>query len=253
MTAGASAIVPVDVLAVGAHPDDAELGCGGTLARLAASGRRVGLLDLTRGEAGSRGTPEIRAREAAEAARRLGAAFRVTLDLGDGALRTDRSAELEVIDVVRRARPRLVFAQHGEDRHADHGRASRLVTDACFYAGLRNVPSERAPHRPQQVVYYPSSWVAAPTFLVDVTDAFERKRNAIRAYESQFHAAGVTGPETFVSSKAFLDGVESLARAFGRAAGVLYAEAFVSRVPPILADPVAAFEGLEPQFPPGAP
>lgn len=243
-------IVPVDVLAVGAHPDDVELGCGGTLARLVAAGRRVGILDLTRGEAGSRGTPETRAAEAAEAARRLGSSFRVALDLGDGALRTDRAAELAVIEVVRRARPRLVLAQHPDDRHADHGRASRLVTDASFYAGLGNVPSEHPPHRPQQVVYFPSSWVPAPSFLVDVTASFPAKLEAIRSYASQFHREGGEGPDTFISSRGFLDGVEALARAFGRAAGVLFAEGFVSRVPPLLADPVAAFEGREPLFPP---
>src|SRR5262249_7224835 len=134
---GRMTVVPVDVLAVGAHPDDVELGCGATVATLVAKGRSVGILDLTRGEMGTRGTPELRAGEAAEAARILGAAFRETLDLRDGGLRTDREAELQVIDVIRRSRPKLILSMPPSERHPDHARASRLVTDASFYAGLR--------------------------------------------------------------------------------------------------------------------
>jgi bacillithiol biosynthesis deacetylase BshB1 len=236
----------VDILAFGAHPDDVELGCGGTLVALARKGYRFGLCDLTRGEAGTRGTPETRAVEALRAAAILGAAFRFPLDLGDGALRTDRAAELEVIGIVRRARPRLVLAPWESDRHPDHVRASRLVTDAAWYAGLRTLGTPEPAHRPQQVVYYPSSLIAAPTFLVDVTATFETKLEALRAYRSQFHDAGSTEPETYVSTKGFWDGVTARAQAFGRSIGVRFAEGFLSRVPPRLDDPVAAFEGFEP-------
>jgi N-acetylglucosamine malate deacetylase 1 len=238
----------VGILAVGAHPDDVELGCGGTLALLSRLGRKVGILDLTRGEAGTRGTPETRAAEAAESARILGALFRDGLDLGDGNLRTDRAAELEVIEVIRRRRPRLVFAPLPNDRHPDHVRASRLVTDAAFYAGLRALETGRPPHRPQQVVYYPSTFLAEPTFLVDVTDTLETKIAAVRAFRSQFYDATSTEPATFISSPEFLEGVTARARAFGRLANVGAAEGFVSPRPPLLADPLAAFDGFEPGF-----
>lgn len=239
----------VEVLAVGAHPDDVELGCGGTLATLVARGQRVGILDLTRGEMGTRGTPEGRAAEAAEAARILGARFRETLDLGDGGLRTDREAELAVVEVVRRRRPRLVLAPLPSDRHPDHVRAGKLTTDAAFYAGLRALVTGLPAHRPQQVVYYPSTFVAELSFLVDVSAAFETKLAAVRAFRSQFHDPASTEPETFISSRAFLDGVVGRAQAFGRLSNVTYAEGFVALRPPSLADPLGAFEGYEPGFP----
>lgn len=238
----------VEILAVVAHPDDVELGCGGTLALLSRRGRKVGILDLTRGEAGTRGTPETRAAEAAESARILGALFRDGLDLGDGNLRTDRAAELEVIEVIRRRRPRLVFAPLPNDRHPDHVRASRLVTDAAFYAGLRALETGRPPHRPQQVVYFPSTFLAEPTFLVDVTETLETKLSAVRAFRSQFYDASSTEPATFISSPEFLEGVTARARSFGRLANVGAAEGFVSPRPPLLADPLAAFDGFEPGF-----
>ncbi len=238
----------VEILAVGAHPDDVELGCGGTLALLARAGRSVGILDLTRGEAGTRGTPETRAAEAAEAARLIGARFRDGLDLGDGNLRTDRAAELEVIEVVRRRRPRLVFAPLPNDRHPDHVRAGRLVADAAFYAGLRALETGLPPHRPQQVVYFPSTFLAEPTFLVDVTETLEVKLAAVRAFRSQFFDPASEEPSTFISSPEFLDGVTARARAFGRLANVGAAEGFVSPRPPLLSDPLAAFDGFEKGF-----
>jgi bacillithiol biosynthesis deacetylase BshB1 len=244
-----TAILPVVILAFGAHPDDVELGCGGTLAALAQRGYRFGICDLTRGEAGTRGTPETRAAEARRAAEILGAAFRVTLDLGDGNLRTDRVAELEVIAVVRAARPRLVFAPWEAARHPDHARASRLVTEAAWYAGLRALETGLPAHRAQQVLYYPSSPVAEPSFLVDVTATFEVKLEAIRAFRSQFYHPEATEPDTYISTKGFLDGIATRAQAIGRLANLPYAEAFLSRVPPRVDDPVAAFEGYEPGFP----
>ena len=238
----------VEILAVGAHPDDVELGCGGTLALLARAGRSVGILDLTRGEAGTRGPPETRAAEAGEAARLIGARFRDGLDLGDGNLRTDRAAELEVIEVVRRRRPRLVFAPLPNDRHPDHVRAGRLVTDAAFYAGLRALETGLPPHRPQQVVYFPSTFLAEPTFLVDVTGTLEVKLAAVRAFRSQFFDPGSREPATFISSPEFLEGVTARARAFGRLANVGAAEGFVSPRPPLLSDPLTAFDGFEKGF-----
>jgi bacillithiol biosynthesis deacetylase BshB1 len=244
----AGAVVPVDVLAFGPHPDDVELGCGGTLALLASRGRGVGIVDLTRGEMATRGTPEIRAAEAAEAARLLGARFRTNLDLEDGNLRTDRAAQLLVIEAVRRARPRLVLAPWAEDRHPDHERAGRLVAEAAWYAGLAKLETGLPAYRPDQVVFYAAYALLQPTFLVDITASFETKAAALRAHKSQFHDpadAASAEPETYVSSRSFRDGVEARARAYGRVANVAYAEGFVSKNPPTLADPAAAFAGYE--------
>ena len=241
--------VPVDVLAFGAHPDDVELGCGGTLAALVARGYRVGICDLTRGEAGTRGTPETRAAEARRAAEILGAAFRVTLDLGDGNFRTDRAAELDVIAVVRAARPRIVLAPWVAARHPDHARASKLVAEAAWYSGLRSLDTGMPAWRPQQVLYYASSPVAQASFLVDVTAVFETKIRAIEAYRSQFHDPASAEPETYISTRGFRDGIRARAQALGQMAGVAYAEAFLAHVPPRVDDPVTAFEGYEPGFP----
>ncbi len=238
-------IEPVDVLAFSPHPDDAELGCGGTLATLARRGLSFGIVDLTRGEMGTRGTPEIRELESREAARILGARFREALDLGDGGLRTDRAAELHVVETVRRARPRLVLAPLPADRHPDHARAGLLVSQAAWYAGLAKLQTGLPPHRPDHVVFYATYVLAPPTFLVDVSATFATKLEALRAYRSQFHDPNSHEPETYVSSKGFFDGIEARARALGRIANVEYAEGFVSNAPPTLADPVAAFLGYE--------
>jgi N-acetylglucosamine malate deacetylase 1 len=237
-----------DVLAVGAHPDDVELGCGGLLAALGRKGRTTGILDLTRGEAGTRGSPRERATEGVEAARILGALFRDALDLGDGNLRTDREAELRVIERIRLRRPRLVLAPLPADRHPDHVRAGRLVTDASFYAGLRSLVTDLPPHRPQQVVYYPSTFLAEPTFLVDVSEVLDVKLAAIRAFRSQFFDPDSSEPPTFISTPEFLEGVTARARAFGRLANVAAAEGFVAPRPPLLSDPVGAFDGFEKGF-----
>ena len=177
----------VDVLAIAAHPDDVELTCGGTLARLKAAGYRFGIVDLTRGEMGTRGSAEIRGKEAARAAEILGAEFREALDLGDGGLRRGREEELAVIDVIRREKPRLILTPYPDDRHPDHRRAGQLVTDAAFYAGLRKLETAHPAHRPQQTVYFPTFDPQTPTFVVDVTPYIEIRRAAMRAFESQFH------------------------------------------------------------------
>lgn len=238
-------VEPVDVLAFSPHPDDAELGCGGTLAALARRGLSFGIVDLTRGEMATRGTPEIRAREAREAARILGSRFRETLDLGDGGLRTDRAAELRIVETVRRARPHVVLAPLPTDRHPDHARAGRLVPEAAWYAGLVKLETDLPPHRPDQVLYYATYVLVMPTFLVDVSATFATKLEALRAYRSQFHDPNSREPETYVSSVGFFDGIEARARTLGRIANVEYAEGFVSNAPPTLVDPVAAFFGYE--------
>ena len=243
-----SSIERVDVLAVSAHPDDVELTCGGTLAKLAASGRSFGIVDLTRGEMGTRGSAEQRDREAREAAKILGAAFRRTLDLGDGGLRTGRAEELALVDEIRRARPRLVLAPFPEDRHPDHARAGRLAADAAYYAGLRRLETAHPAHRPQQVLFFSTMYEHRPDFVVDVTATHEIKMRAIRAFASQFHDPDSTAPTTMLSTEIFLAGVEGRSRSLGMAIGVQFGESFRTMRPPRIDDPIAAFEGFEPGF-----
>jgi bacillithiol biosynthesis deacetylase BshB1 len=238
----------IDVLAIGAHPDDIEMTCGGTLARLASSGRRVGLLDLTRGEMGTRGTPDIRAAEAARAAELLGAVFRRSLDLGDGGLRTGRAEELALLAEIRRAKPRLVFAPYPQDRHPDHARAGRLATDASFYAGLRKIETEHPAHRPQQVIYYSTMIGRSPEFVVDVTEFHARKMEAIRAFASQFHDPASKEPATVLTQPSFLANIEARSREHGLLIGVEFGEGFRSIRPPRIDDILQAFEGFEPGF-----
>jgi bacillithiol biosynthesis deacetylase BshB1 len=240
--------MPVDVLAISAHPDDVELTCGGTLVQLKARGYRFGIVDLTRGEMGTRGTPEIRAAEAQRAAEILGAEFRQTLDLGDGGLRKDREQELLVIDVIRREKPRLILAPYPDDRHPDHRRAGQLVTDASYYAGLRKLETAHPAHRPQQAIYFSTFDLQPPHFLVDVTAVIETRRAAMRAFASQFHNADSTEPPTVLSQQNFLEVLDSRARQFGAMIGVEFAEGFLSRRPPRIDDLPKAFEGFEPGF-----
>jgi len=230
----------VDVLAVGAHPDDVELGCGATLARLSRAGRRVGILHLTSGEAGSRGTSEERRREAKRAGEILGAATVEFLALGDGALRTAEAEEDELIAALRRLRPELVLGPAPDDRHPDHGRAHRLVRDACFYAGLGR-RGRGDPHRPAALfAYLQHDAVFAPSFVVDVTADWETKMAALDAYATQIHrpgAAAAAGPETVTASRRFRLAVEGRARHFGQLVGAELGEPFWSRTPLAVADP----------------
>jgi bacillithiol biosynthesis deacetylase BshB1 len=233
----------VDVLAIGAHPDDVEICCGGALARLVAAGRRVGILHLTCGEAGTRGTAERRRGEAERAAQILGASTLDILDLGDGALRTGPAEEEAVIEVLRRRRPELVFAPTPADRHPDHGRAHRLVVDACFYAGLAR-RGAGAPHRPAAVFAYMQHDLFEPSFVVDVTAVWDIKMRALDAYESQIHSAGggadaepAAGPPTKISSPQTRRMIEGRARHYGNIAGVEFAEPFWSRTPLAVDDP----------------
>ncbi len=240
--------MPVDVLAIAAHPDDVELTCGGTLASLRARGYRFGIVDLTRGEMGTRGTPEIRQAEARHAAEILGADFRETLDLGDGGLRKDREQELIVIDVIRREKPRLILTPYPDDRHPDHRRAGQIVTDAAYYAGLRRLETGHPAHRPQQTIYFSTFEAHQPDFLVDVTPFIELRRAAMRAFVSQFHDPTSKEPQTVLSQQSFLDTIEARARHFGAMIGVEFAEGFRSRFPPRIDDLVKTFSGYEPGF-----
>ncbi len=240
--------MPVDVLAIAAHPDDVEMTCAGTLVRLKGAGKRFGIVDLTRGEMGTRGSDAIRRREAEHAAKILGADFREALDFGDGGLTGSREQELALMDVIRREKPRLVLTSFPEDRHPDHARAGRLATDAAFYAGLRKIETSHPAHRPQQTIYFSTGYVHEPDFVVDVTATMETRRAAIRAFTSQFHREDSAEPQTVISQRSFLEMLEARARHFGFLIGVEFGEGFLSKRPPRIDDPIAAFEGFEPGF-----
>jgi bacillithiol biosynthesis deacetylase BshB1 len=222
-----------DILVACAHPDDAELVMGGTIAREAARGRRVALLDLTRGESGSRGTPETRAAEAQEAARVLGAAHRESPGLPDAGLAAVPAHKDPVVAALRRLRPRVVLLQHWEQRHPDHAAASRIVYDACFLAGLRSYRPDLGPaFRPAKLAYAATMTEATdvvPTFVVDVTPFWETKARAIAAFASQFTPApGETG---VLPLDRFQEAVELAGRRHGQRIGVRYGEGFVTREP----------------------
>jgi bacillithiol biosynthesis deacetylase BshB1 len=234
----------LDVLAIGAHPDDVELGSGGTLALLARRGKRVGIAHLTRGEAGTRGTAAERRREAEQAAAALGVAELEFLDCGDGGLRTGVAEEDALIALLRRLRPELVLGPPPVDRHPDHGRACRLVEEACFYAGLTR-RGEGTPHRPAAVWSYMGHDSFEPDLVVDVGEVWEAKMAALDAYQSQLHQLGADRrePATKVATPEFRLAIEGRARHFGLLIGAAYGEAFVSRLPLAVGDPLALLPG----------
>jgi len=233
-----------DVAAVCAHPDDAELVMGGTIARAVAAGRRVAMLDLTRGESGSRGTPETRAAEALEAARVLGAAHRESLSLPDAGLSVVPEHKDAAVAALRRLRPRVVLLQHWEQRHPDHAAASRIVYDACFLAGLRNYRPDLGPaFRPAKLVYATTMTEAneiRPSFVVDVTAVWDIKLRAIAAFASQFTPA--PGETAILPLDRFRDAVELAGRRHGQHIGVRFGEGFVTREP-LAVDDVASLAG----------
>jgi bacillithiol biosynthesis deacetylase BshB1 len=235
----------VDVLVFSAHPDDTELSAGGTVAKLVAEGKRVGLVDLTHGEMGTRGTPETRKEESSAASAALGATFRIQLDLADGNLGTTRAEELAVIEVIRRHRPQLLIAPYPDDRHPDHTRTGKLLTDVWFYAGLKKLETASPAHRPQAIIYYLMNYQVMPTFVVDVTSVWSKKMDSIYAYASQFYNPSSQEPQTKLSQKAFLDLIEGRGRHFGGLIGADYGEPFYSKQPPRIDDPIAAYRGRE--------
>ncbi|MCB9273256.1 MAG: bacillithiol biosynthesis deacetylase BshB1 [Lewinellaceae bacterium] len=234
----------VDILAIGVHPDDVELSCSGTLLRHIAAGRMVGLLDLTRGELGTRGSAEIRQTEASEAARLLGAAFRKNLDMADGFFTYCPENIRKIVWAIREYRPEIVLANALDDRHPDHGRAAKLIADACFYSGLAKIPStgedgqEHQRWRPRAVYHYIQDHNLKPDFVVDITAYIDRKLELVQAFRSQFYIPGDTTYEKELSSPisgvGFMEFLRAKARAYGRDAGFEYAEGFnVARTPGI--------------------
>jgi bacillithiol biosynthesis deacetylase BshB1 len=249
----------LDVLAIGSHPDDVELGCGGTLALLARQGRRVGILHLTRGELGTRGTAEERRAEAEGAAQALGAVELAFLDCGDGGLRTGAVEEDALIEVLRTWRPEMVLGPTPHDRHPDHGRAHRLVEDACFYAGLANRGNRGdrgnlgkggtpvTAFRPAASFSYMQHDPFDPSFIVDVTATWEVKLQALRSYRSQLFQPGAQPgrdePVTKVSTEEFSLMTEGRARHFGALVGAAFGEPFWHRLPLAVADPFLLLPG----------
>ena len=235
----------VDIIFFGAHPDDVELSCGGTVAKCVKDGLRVAIVDLTRGEMGTRGTAQTRKREAANAAKALGCTFRQQLDFGDGNLQTGREQELQIIEILRRTTPKLVVGPWPDDRHPDHTRTGRIVTEASFYAGLRALETGLRAHRPQTVLYYMQNYMVTPSFVVDVTKHWKTKMRSVAAYKSQFHDPNSKEPQTFISDPKFLDMIDARGKHFGALIGVAYGEAFVTKQPPRIDDLVGAYAGRE--------
>lgn len=232
----------VSILAVGVHPDDVELGCSGTLLRQIALGHRVGLLDLSRGELGSRGSAELRDQEAARAAELMGAQFRKNLGMADGFFTHSRENLLSIIQVIRSCQPNLVLANALSDRHPDHGRAAKLVADACFYSGLSKIETfdeygqPQKAWRPKAVYHYIQDHNLVPDFVIDITPYIDRKMELVLAFGSQFYNPAAPDaskePETPISGKQFFEFLRAKAATYGRPAGFDYAEGFqVARTP----------------------
>lgn len=228
----------LDILVIAAHPDDAELGCGGTIAMHVAMGKKVGIVDLTRGELGTRGTPELRAQEADAAARVLGVSVRENLAMADGFFVNDDEHQRRLIRVIRKYRPEIVLANAVYDRHIDHGKGASLAYDACFLSGLAKVETTDDSGRPQRawrpsvVYHYIQSLFVTPDFIVDVTGYWEKKMEAVRAFRSQFFDPASNEPETYISRPGFLKMLEARGIEFGHAIGAQYGEGFtVKRFP----------------------
>ncbi|MDG1823523.1 MAG: bacillithiol biosynthesis deacetylase BshB1 [Flavobacteriaceae bacterium] len=224
----------LDILAFGAHPDDVELSCGGTIAKEVFTGKKVGIVDLTRGELGTRGSADLRDREAKQAASILGVSIRENLGFRDGFFKNDEAHQLEIIKIVRKYRPKVVLCNAQTDRHIDHGRAASLVHDACFLSGLRKIETivDDTPQmlwRPSQVYHY-MQWNSDPCdFVVDISEFIDKKMAAILAYGSQFYDDKSKEPETPISSQQFLDSIQNRSADLGRMIGVAYAEGFTTQ------------------------
>lgn len=232
-------MMKLDILAFGAHPDDVELGCSGTIAKEVANGKKVGIIDLTQGELGTRGTAETRKEEAEEGARILGVQVRENLKFADGFFVNDRAHQFEIIKVLRKYRPDIVLCNAIDDRHIDHGRGSKLVSDACFLSGLRKIETEhegikQEAWRPKWVYHYIQWKNIEPDFAVDITGFIDKKIASVMAYKTQFFDPMSQEPSTPISDQNFLDSVTYRARDLGRLIGVDFAEGFTTeRVPAV--------------------
>lgn len=226
-------MIKLDILAIGAHPDDIELGCGATIAKEISLGKKVGVLDLTRGELGTRGSAEIRDQEAKNAATILGLTVRENLAFADGFFINDEAHQLKVIEIIRKYQPEIVLCNAIKDRHIDHSKGSKLVSDACFLSGLRKIETsldnqKQAVWRPKHVYHYIQWKNIEPDFVIDVTGFIETKLKAVKAYSSQFFDPNNKEPVSPITSKNFLDSITYRAQDLGRMIGVDYAEGFTT-------------------------
>ena len=220
----------LDILAFGAHPDDVELGAGGTLISHKKMGYAFGIVDLTLGELGTRGTVQVRLKEAAAAAKIMGAKVRENLKFKDGFFKNDTTHQLEVIKVIRKYQPEIVICNAPEDRHPDHGRGGDLLEEACFYAGLEKIVTKGLkPWRPKQVWHYIQFRDLKPTILVDITDSIDIKMQAIKAHGSQFYDPKSKEPATLISQPEFLENVMARGSYYGQYIGAKYAEGFITK------------------------
>lgn len=223
----------LDVLVFAAHPDDAELSMGGTIAKLSDSGLKIGIVDLTRGELGTRGSADIRKHEAQKAGEILKTAYRENLGFKDGAVKPNEEYLSKIISKIRKHQPKIIFAPYFNDRHPDHIGTSQLIKEAMFFSGLPKIATEdnqriQSPYRPQKLFYYMQTYEFKPTFVIDISGYFDLKMKAIFAYDTQFHNPDSLEPETFISSPNFLKFIEARAKYFGFKIAKDYGEAFFS-------------------------
>jgi bacillithiol biosynthesis deacetylase BshB1 len=223
----------LDILAFGAHPDDVELGCGGTIAKEIASGKQVGIVDLTRGELGTRGSAEIRDREAHNAGQILGVVVRENLEMADGFFVNDKEHQLKIIEMIRKYQPDIVLCNAVHDRHIDHGKGSKLVSDACFLSGLikietnfKGVPQQA--WRPKHVYHYIQWLPIEPDFVVDISGFMDKKIESIVAYDSQFYKPNTNEPATPIATQNFFESIKYRSQDLGRIIGVDFAEGFTA-------------------------
>lgn len=227
----------LDILAIGVHPDDVELGCSGTILNEIRNGRTAGIIDLTQGELGTRGSIETRYAEAAAAAKILQVQVRENLRMRDGFFVNDEAHQLQLIAAIRKYQPEIVLGNALDDRHPDHGRAGHLIADACFLSGLIKVETKdddgntQQRWRPKYVLHYLQDWYHEPQLVVDISDVFAERMKAIEAYSTQFYNPGqaTEGTQTYISSPDFLDSVIARARMLGKRIGVKYGEGFTSK------------------------
>ena len=229
----------IDILAIGAHPDDVELGCSGTIAKEIANNKKVGILDLTKGELGTRGSAEIREKEAKDAAKILNVAFRENLNLKDGFFKNDEDHQLKLIQVIRKYKPDIILCNAIDDRHIDHPRGAKLVIDSCFLSGLKKIATEynkkeQEPWRPLNIYHYIQWKNLKPDFVVDISNFFEIKIKAVKSFKSQFYNENAPVHNTPISTKNFIDSIEYRARDLGRLTNVDYAEGFISARLPLI-------------------
>lgn len=221
----------LDILAFGAHPDDVELGCSGTIAKEISFGKKVGIIDLTRGELGTRGSVAIRNAESEKATQLLGVSVRENLDMRDGFFENDETHQIKIIEMIRKYQPEIVLCNAIQDRHIDHGKGSKLVSDACFLSGLRKIETKvngvlQQAWRPKVVYHYIQWENLQPDFVVDISGFIDVKMESILAYSSQFYDPNSSEPESPISSKNFLESVKYRAQDLGRIIGVAHGEGF---------------------------